>query len=444
MKLTEDSKTEYCLIVPHYSEAIMAFLNVIRALPASGLTPLILVDGHDTNTVDLCQQHGLDIVTVPHFTWRNQIKGPLRLLSEPLRVRLFCRALFQAYPIAAVLLVDDRRYTELFLIEAAHRRNIPCVTLMWAATNQARDMVAWRQKSLAAIETSRWRILKPLVRVFAPQALREIDGQTVYWQHPLAILTLALCARYPPHPWILGGGTSDVIAVIGDHYRDLLVSEGIPPEKVIVTGHPRHDDLVRQAAEWKQKPLEKAYILLAAPPIAHIKQGTRAGHVSPEEMNAYLHWVIEQLLAFPFEIVVKPHPRDMGMSLDYVQNHTGPVRVVNQPIAPLIAQASLLVCQGSSVVYEACSLNIPVVTFDFYHTPGYDMWEIAGVSLHVKERGQFSQIIQSALFDAHLRVQLQLQQHLFVNRYMKLDGKATQRIVSLLTTVRHGEPYGGY
>jgi UDP-N-acetylglucosamine 2-epimerase len=423
----------YVLIVPHYSEAVFAFMNVIQALQQGSMQPLVLVTEQDTKTREICEQYHIAVEIMPPLAWHHQLQSLRQAVTEPLRVRHFFEDLFKRRRLAAVLLVDDRRYNELFLIAAARRRHIPTIVLMWAATNSAADMTLWRQKSLAHIGQSRWRWLEPLIRWRAPQAIRDVDGKAVYWQHPLAILTLALLAGYPPQPWILGGGTADWVAVMGAHYRDLLLAEGVAAQKIAVTGHPRHDDMVKLAAQWRQTTPAKPYILLAAPPVAHIQQGTRGGHISAEQMHEYLHWVIEQLLELPLDVMVKPHPRDSGKTLAYLNDHRRPIDIkADQPVAPLVARAALLVCQGSSVVLEACGLNIPVVTFDFHNTPGYDMWGAAGAAVHVRERDSFPQIVCSVLGNSHLRQQLEQQREEFVTRYMCLDGKATERVITLI------------
>jgi hypothetical protein len=423
----------HMLIVPHYAEAVNAFLNVLLALRETATPPLVLVQANDSGTLALCEQHGFATEILPDFAWHHGLHSIRQALTEPLHIRRYTEEILRRRGIKGMLLVDDRRYIELFLIHAARKRRIPSMVLMWAATNSSQDMTRWRQKSHSHLDHSRWRWLKPLIRRVAPQALREIDGQEVYWQHPLAVLTLWLLADYPPQPWILGGGTADTVAVMGAFYRDLLISEGIAPAKIQVTGHPRHDDIVHLAAQWRQNLPAKPSILLAAPPIAHIKAGTRGGHITMEQANAALHGVIEQLLELPYDLMVKPHPRDVGSMPDYLQNHRRDIRIAgNEPVAPLLARAALLVCQGSSVVLDACGLDVPVVTFDFYDTPGYDMWGKAGASVHVTDPAQILPSVQAALTDPALQSQLREQRQNFVARYMRLDGEATKRVLLAL------------
>jgi hypothetical protein len=147
--------TTHILIVPHYSEVIFAFLNVIRALEKTPTKPLILVQENHTHLQQICAECSIPTEIVPAFSWRNQLKGPRACLAEPRRVRRFVDDLLARRRITGILLVDDRRYTELFLIQAARQRHIPTLVLMWAATNTADDMVRWRQKTTVG-PSSHW------------------------------------------------------------------------------------------------------------------------------------------------------------------------------------------------------------------------------------------------------------------------------------------------
>ncbi len=432
-----------CLIVPHYSEAVRAFLNIIKSLHQRGIQALVLVAETDTQTLTVCEEFDIPVIVMPVFSWYHQKRSPIHFFGEPWRVKRFCQRLFDSHHIIGLILVDDRRYAEIHLILAAKKRKIPTLVVMWAATNNSVNMMLWRQKSLAHLNKSSWRHLGFLVNRLAPQAIRQLDGTDIYWQHPLAIISLAIFATYPPFPWIFGGGSADKVAVIGDFYREMLIQEGIPSEKIVSTGHPRHDDLVLCINEWKQQPVitDKPYIVLAAPPVSQTKKTARQGHVTPEAMNQYLHRVIEDLLKLPFELVIKPHPRDVSIKLDYLDHHSAQYLVIKDyPIARLLLNASLLVCQGSSVVFDACGLDIPIVTFDFLETPGYDMWYQAGVSAHVTTPDNFATIVRAVLSDTQLREHFQQQRKKFVQHYMRLDGKATQRIIELIQPAKGHHP----
>jgi hypothetical protein len=72
------------------------------------------------------------------------------------------------------------------------------------------------------------------------------------------------------------------------------------------------------------------------------------------------------------------------------------------------------------------------VTFDFFDTPGYEMWHEAGVSLHATVREAFLPAARQALFDGETRAALAQRRRAFVAHYMRLDGHATERVVNLL------------
>jgi hypothetical protein len=64
------------------------------------------------------------------------------------------------------------------------------------------------------------------------------------------------------------------------------------------------------------------------------------------------------------------------------------------------------------------------------------MWGLAGASLHVTARDQFLPTLHAILEDKSLQTTLAEQRHAAADRYMRLDGHATQRILDLLNNLR--------
>jgi glycosyltransferase involved in cell wall biosynthesis len=84
------------------------------------------------------------------------------------------------------------------------------------------------------------------------------------------------------------------------------------------------------------------------------------------------------------------------------------------------------------VVFDAHLLDVPTVTFDFFRTPGYDMWAKAGGVLHVTEPAAFSETVRRALDDPETRERLAAERKIFRRTHLRDDGKATERIVGLI------------
>ncbi len=434
--------------MPHYHEAIRTFLPIAKQLRVEGHEICFLLSLQDLASQRLCDQLELPKQLIPPLRWgRHLTGGPLQFVQEGLKARRFARQFCAEVQPAILVMTDDRRYVESFLINQAKSRRIPTLVLMWAATNNREAMVAWRQKAVYnRSSTNLQRLLSWLTCWLVPQAVAFDGDRRLLWQPPSAVLGLHLFAAYPKQPWIFGGGLADQVTVIGEYYRTMFIEHGIQPDKIVVTGHPRHDQLYRASKRWQNEdrlticreigaPVEKKLIVLGPPPISHILQGTRAGHVSPEQMVAYLREVIDDLLNLSrdYHLLVKIHPRDEGLSLPYLLGHTRDFTVVHRyEIAKLIACSELLVCQGSTIVFDAHILGTPVLTFDFYHTPGYDMWAHAGGVLHVTERTNFLPTIQHILSDEQTQGRLATERQAFRQHYVKYDGKATERIVKLI------------
>lgn len=436
------------VFMPHYHEAIRTFAPVAEQLRVSGDELLFLLPYRDQASASLCQKFSLPVRHIPHFLWGRHLSGGLlQFLREGMRLRRYAQQFCDEVSPGALVLTDDRRYVEAFLVKQAKTHHIPTLVLMWAATNDAETMIVWRQKRAAQRSVSFMeRLLRRSAEWLAPQAVKYVDGQPVFWQPPSAILGMRLFAEYPEKPWILGGGQADYVAVTGEHYRRMLVNAGVTPAKILTTGHPRHDQLVQHGARWKTRertqiyqsigaPTEKRLLLLGAPPVAHIKAGTRAGHITPAQMNAYLHEVVAQLLSLDdeFHLVIKVHPRDESEALPYLQGHVEAFTVVRRyEIARLIAISELLICQGSTIVFDAHILGTPALTFDFYQTPGYDMWAKAGGVCHVTRPDDLLPAVRRVLEDPSTRQKMEAERRAFLQEYVRCDGRAAERIVRIL------------
>ncbi len=448
--MSHPEKSGPVVFMPHYHEAIHTFLPVIRELESLNMPVLMLLDARDAGSPAVCEKLGLKWMRIPAFAWGRRLAGgPAVFLRESLRAWRFARHFFEKIRPALLVMTDDRRYVEAFLLRQAAKRGVFGLVIMWAATNRADAMKTWRQKAAYNNPPSRlkYRFQTAVVRRIAPQALvPDQDGRYLLWQPLNAIVSMRLFGCYPPHPWMLGGGCASAVAVIGTCYRDMMTEEGICPEKIHVTGHPRHDRLFHHADHWRGPeraeicreigaPPDKKLVLLGASPVNHILQGTRAGHVSPEQLLAALRNVTADLLDLgpEYHLVVKIHPRDTGLDLPWLKGHDRPLSVVRDyDIARIIAASDLLVCQGSTVVLDAHILGTPVVTFDFYNTPGYDMWDRAGGVLHVRNAADFPQAVRRALHDERTRADLQAGREKFLQTHVRCDGQATARIMKII------------
>lgn len=439
------------VFMPHYHEAIHTFRPVSDRLAEVGIPVLYLLENRDRISPGVCEKLDLPWRRIPPFVWGRRLRGgPLEFVRESHRAWRFVRKFMDSVRPAALVMTDDRRFAESLLVARARRRGVFSLVVMWAATNPPGTMAEWRER--AAYNRSAGapggRMRTALVRRLAPQALRTApDGRILLWQPFSAILAMTAMGWYPARPWVLGGGRADAVAVVGERYRKMIAAEGVPISKIHVTGHPRHDRTVREGRRWRGAeraairreigaPENGRLVVLAAPPVAHILQGTRAGHIAPDTMAGYLRRVVADLLALDEDVhlAVKVHPRDADRPLSWLGGHCRSFSVVRggMEAARLVGAADLLVCQGSSVVFDAHLLDVPAVTFDFFRTPGYDMWARAGGVLHVTEPEAFPATMRRVLGNPATRERLATDRERFRRTHLRDDGRAAERIVGLI------------
>lgn len=131
----------------------------------------------------------------------------------------------------------------------------------------------------------------------------------------------------------------DYICVSGPAWREKLLTQGIPNEKILVVGYPKLDSIFQHRAQQSHRNREKIKILYAP---------THEGSAPCTSYPAFLPYLDQ----FPGDMGLIPalHPY-YDSSRNIVMEEIGCVDVV--------------ISDGSSVIFEALSLGVPVVFPDW-------------------------------------------------------------------------------
>jgi len=357
---------------------------------------------------------------------------------------------------AAVVLLDDRTLGTCHWIRAAEWVGIPSVTVQWAAIH--------RQESLAAIRFVRRRATSKLVQIVEQRVASWIPraavqrGPQIAWLMPVEhTIAHHLFGAFPRiNAWAFGGGNSNAVAVAGMAWKQRIVQDGVPEEKLVVTGHPDQDQWFRLAETWNhqrtaefveslQIGADKILVTLIAPAMAFRAPGaSRTGDVAVEDLRQDLRTVVDTACSVDDRIVVviKVHPRDAVESMGFLRDEFGVrVRLVgNGPLDRLIASSRVMVCQWSTAAMMGPAFQTPAIIVAFRDSPSSDVWKgVAG--LHAAETlDQFRQTLVTCLHGPD-KASLQLTaRDAFVREHLCFDGRASERIVALIE--RHAAARG--
>lgn len=225
-------------------------------------------------------------------------------------------------------------------------------------------------------------------------------------------------------------------AVYGRAAKELLVRRGsYDPDRIIITGSPKFDDLVRAAQGFDRDrtraelgvPDGERFLVLAS-------RWTAVGPVFRELAEASES--LEGLWLF-----VKPHPAESTRPYEEVLESVGPSRVRVLPammnLLELLFASDGLVTVDSFASSEALVLGRPVLVVNL--PSNLDALVARGVALGVPRGESIEGAVRRLLFDDDVRRELERARKEYIQEFaFGADGRSTERIVeAILETCKH-------
>ncbi len=236
-------------------------------------------------------------------------------------------------------------------------------------------------------------------------------------------------------------GLSNKIAVWGDVARDFFLSQGVPDDKVIITGSPQFDMMLETV---KKRPVKKKpgyTVVLATQPF-----DPSLGE-SPAVNRTFAEAVVravEQINSA--RLIIKLHPNEWrGVHrriYDSIERKAGgKVKIlVDANLHRLLAEADLVITKGSTVGLEAMLLGKPVIEADFTGRLDNTPQAVSGAALRVSTEEELGAAIQRVLFDAQVQKQMQeaAKDYIYKQAYLQ-DRQASRRTTELIISMLNKE-----
>jgi UDP-N-acetylglucosamine 2-epimerase len=267
-----------------------------------------------------------------------------------------------------------------------------------------------------------------------------VQSRNCYWWQMAPMLWFELIYGTKWKRRFYGLGECSKIAMFGDAERDILLSEGIAPERVVVTGNPKFDKVFYSrgnncrpsVCEKWDIPANKEIILLLT---QYMVEG---GIWTPEQRRNFVLAIAEAADGLPnTRLIIKLHP-PIEKEKDYHEIvkdlPSPPVICKYEPIHKLINASSLVITTESTAGLEAMAAGKPVIIADLYHEFGAASFYHGSGAIHVEREEDFSPAISRALYDPQAREEMRSSMESFVYEKAYLqDGQACRRIVDLIT-----------
>ena len=255
----------------------------------------------------------------------------------------------------------------------------------------------------------------------------------------------ALGLRLPdPRPY--GQNGADRVAVMGEAVARWLIGQGVPAERIVVTGQPRYDFLhaLRQGTA-QPTGLDALGLPDGAKIIVFSSQPYLRYNVC-DEAAARRIWrtVVEGVkgLGAGHHLVAKLHPaEDLEGTRRWLGHDFAPEWTLTRDadVLSLLWRADALVTLMSSTALEAMCLGKPVVLLDAGVMPEPIPYSESGAALRARDAEELTARLRQALYDDGVRQALARAREAFLPAHVgPLDGQASLRVAREIESLARG------
>lgn len=231
---------------------------------------------------------------------------------------------------------------------------------------------------------------------------------------------------------------ADRVAVYGDFSRDMYLSSGNPPEKIVVTGNPDWDKYKSIMPSLRKDDI--CSVLGLDPKKRTILFATfwLAGPTSPIDPSlverfyrALLRTISDISRYHKVQLAVKLHPSECDRKGWYrkiaIEEGMEDLVIEASRLEALLMVSDVVVCRASNIGFEALLLGKPVISY------GSVFYGEKKAVLVINDFSELDSAVEKCLFDSAFRKGLEQHRKEAVLRYNYLsDGKATLRIMGVI------------
>jgi hypothetical protein len=343
------------------------------------------------------------------------------------------RMILRRTAVELLILIGDRHPGwETALVKIANQRGIPSLIVPFAISHPRSDAENRLRASDAEAYALRSRFDRYLSRKY-PHWVYELDGRPWFFVPASIALAAKFWGMMPDNPWAIGGGSATQMAVESPKLKADFIEQGIPPEKMIVTGKPSIDQVYQllhsvEASQIRQElgvSREQPLVLCSVPQLG--EHGLLPWDQHWKEIEFLFSALAEQNLA---PVVLSLHPKSKAEDYRPLIEKYGLI-LTNRRIYEILPLCDLFVATFSSVVMQAIGIGKPTVVVDFYGL-GYTIYDQEPGVLVIRERAKLIPIMQRIISDRGYYQQLVQAQQKRAPEWILLDGRSTDRLIETI------------
>lgn len=348
---------------------------------------------------------------------------------------IYIRRLIRRENISLVVLPADNRYDFSVYVHAAHleKTGVVVVPQFMAGPLEWAEYV-WDQPPYQSR-----RLLNRLAGALFPRWSLLYKGRKLVALPGAQIIAKELFGIAPPLPWVLHSGLADAVAVESEAVQDYCLAEGLPSEKVRVTGSIAHDNMfdLLSDAEQKRSIICKTLgfsvdrpLILSALPYDNLYMGrSECDFQVYEELVEF--WCRSISSIEGYNHVVALHPSVRYDDMKYIEEFG--LKITREPTASVIPLCDIFVASISSTIQWAIACGKPVLNYDVFRYRYTDYQNVEGV-LTVEEQHEFIGLLKKLTSDSEYYRKISFQQVASSKRWGVLDGMAGARLQDLFNS----------
>lgn len=356
---------------------------------------------------------------------------PLHQTVQLLRTMYTVRRLLRELTAALVILPADNRYDQAVYVRAAHEEKVP-VAILPAFMAAARE---WAEAMSHNPDYSLDKLPNRVAGWLYPKWVHEHEGKRMIALPSSQLLARQWLGLTPPRPWTLHSGRADAIAMESAAMKRYCLSEGLPAERLILTGSVDHDMMyqrltdLRVRAELVQRlrlEPDRRILLTALPPDQLYGAGRKMCDF--QDYEELVRFWISSLCIEGWHTIVTLHPsvkRD-----DWVHLERFGVTIADESTASLIPLCDLYVASISATIQWAIACGKPIINYDIYRFRYPDYLGVEGI-VATEEKDVFLSAVQRVTSDSHYHRELAVLQQRRASEWGALDGHAGTRLLNL-------------
>lgn len=238
-----------------------------------------------------------------------------------------------------------------------------------------------------------------------------------------------------------GTGGSTMIAAMGNYAEEFLLSKGISPDKIVVTGYTLLDELPESYTQGDKSSILRDFSIDQGRPLVLwlTQPFVEDRIIKAKDREALVSSVLSAISGTSMQLIIKLHPRESLR--EYIKivselDKSNTVIVKDYDLDALVASSDVVLTSYSTAGLLAILYNKQLVVLDFFPIPVENIYS-QGIGIVVKTIEELSDTLSDIIKNPNNKNIYDDKNDFIYNHLYKLDGRASKRIAQLILNLTY-------